>query len=241
MSQQPPPGTIARWDGTRWVLVDESAGPLPATVATATVPPPKAARPFFTRWWVWAVAAVVVGAAVSQANGSSTVPMAAASIEATPAATVAQPSSVTTPVETVTPSVTPSPTRSSATPKPKPKTYSALSSRQFKLLAKDPDSFIGKTYVVYGEVTQFDAATGTDTFRADTGPKKLRVSYGYVDYGQNTILTGKESRLKKLVEGDCFTAKVTVLGSYSYDTQAGGNTTVPSLQADSISVYDSTD
>ena len=72
-------------------------------------------------------------------------------------------------------------------------------------------------------------------------PTKLRVSYGYVDHDQNTILTGQESKLKKLVEGDRFTAKVTVLESYSDDTQAGGNTTVPSLQVDSISVYDCTD
>ena len=124
---------------------------------------------------------------------------------------------------------------------PAKKTYKALSSRGFKLLAKDPDSYIGKTYLVYGEITQFDSATGTDAFRADTGPKKLRISYGYTDYSQNTILSGSENKLKKLVEGDCFTAKVTVLGSYSYDTQVGGNTTVPMFQVDSISVYGSTD
>ena len=124
---------------------------------------------------------------------------------------------------------------------PSKKSYKSLSSRGFKLMAKDPDSYIGKTYVIYGEITQFDSATSTDAFRADTGPKKLRISYGYVDYSQNTILSGSENKLKKLVEGDCFTAKVTVLGSYSYDTQIGGNTTVPLLQVDSISVYGSTD
>jgi hypothetical protein len=126
-------------------------------------------------------------------------------------------------------------------PAPAKKSYKTLSSRTFKLMVKDPDSYIGKSYVIYGEITQFDSATGTDTFRADTGPKKLRISYGYVNYDQNSMLTGTETKLKKLVEGDCFKAKVTVLGSYSYDTQAGGNTTVPSFQVDSISVYGSTD
>ncbi|MFZ0530933.1 MAG: hypothetical protein WAL91_10385, partial [Propionicimonas sp.] len=124
---------------------------------------------------------------------------------------------------------------------PAKKHYKTLSGRQFKLLVKDPDAYIGKTYVIYGEVTQFDAATGTDTFRADTGPKKLRISYGYVDYPQNSFLSGTESKLKKLVQGDCFKAKVTVLGSFSYDTQAGGNTTVPLFEVNAISVYGSTD
>jgi len=121
------------------------------------------------------------------------------------------------------------------------KVYTHLTSRAFKQLTKDPDSYIGKTYYVYGEITQFDAATGTEMFRADVGPKKLRMSYGFVDYPQNSFLNGSESRLKKYVEGDLFTAKVTVLGAYSYDTQAGGNTTVPSFQVDSITRYGSTD
>lgn len=102
------------------------------------------------------------------------------------------------------------------------------------------DTHIGMTYVIYGEIIQFDAATGTDAFRADTGPKKLRISYGYVNYGQNAILSGASSMLAKLVEGDWFSAKVTVLGSYSYDTQMGGNTTVPLFQVDSIKIYGST-
>lgn len=137
------------------------------------------------------------------------------------------------------------PTEEETTPAPDPapakKTYHALSSRDFKLLTKDPDAYTGKTYVIYGEITQFDAATGTDTFRANTGSKKLKISYGFVDYPQNSFLTGAESRLKKLVEGDCFKAKVTVLGSFSYDTQAGGSTTVPLFQVDAVSVYGSTD
>jgi len=126
------------------------------------------------------------------------------------------------------------------TPPPK-KVYKALSSRGFKQVAKDPDSYIGRTYIVYGEITQFDSATGVDTFRADLGYKKLRPSYGYVNYPQNAMLNGTESRLAKYVQGDLFTAKVTVLGSYSYDTQSGGNTTVPSFQVDSISRYGSVD
>jgi hypothetical protein len=118
-----------------------------------------------------------------------------------------------------------------------PKKYAHLSARSFKLLVKNPDSYADKTYYIYGEITQFDAATGTDTFRADVGPKKLKTSYGYVFYPQNAMLTGDESSLSKFVENDLFIAKVTVVGAYSYDTQIGGSTTVPSFHVDSISRY----
>ena len=124
---------------------------------------------------------------------------------------------------------------------PAKKVYTHLTSRAFKQLVKDPDSYIGKTYYIYGEITQFDAATGTEMFLAAVGPKKLRKSYGYVSYPQPAFLNGTGSQLKKYVLGDLFTAKVTVLGSYSYDTQAGGRTTVPQFQIDSISRYGSVD
>lgn len=182
------------------------------------------------------VAGMVLGG-VATSGGNRTQPVAMP----TSTVTVTAPSLGETPTPTGSVTTTEEPTDSlSPASTPVKKDYKSLSSRTFKLLVKDPDSYIGKTYLIYGEITQFDAATGTDTFRADTGPKKLRISYGYVDYPQNSFLTGTESQLKKVVEGDCFKAKVTVFGSYSYDTQAGGNTTVPLFQVDSVSVYGST-
>lgn len=192
------------------------------------------------------VAALIIGLTVggaAGAGGKADVAGAAptVTVTATETATYEAPSEPSDePSAEPSESASESPT-ASATQQPSKKSYKELSSRNFKLLAKDPDAYIGDTYVIYGEITQFDAATGTDTFRADTGPKKLRISYGYVDYDQNSMLNGEEGTLKKLVEGDCFKAKVTVLGSYSYDTQNGGNTTVPLFQVDSISVYGSTD
>lgn len=122
---------------------------------------------------------------------------------------------------------------SSPPPKPKPKTYKALTAREWKLIAKNPDAYKGKTYVVYGVVTQFDSATGDDTFRADIGHKNMAEAY---DYETNTLLTGTADQLKNIVEDDEFRANVTVMGSFSYDTQLGGNTTVPLLQIDLIKV-----
>ena len=94
----------------------------------------------------------------------------------------------------------------------------------------------GEAIIIYGRVSQFDAATGTDSFRADVDGVRHRPSYGYVDYPTNTVLAGDVLALADLVEDDLFTAKVTVSGSTSYDTQIGGETTVPSLRVASITV-----
>lgn len=120
-----------------------------------------------------------------------------------------------------------------APPKPVKVAYKTLSEREWKLIAKNPDAYSGKTYVVYGVVTQFDAATGDDGFRADVGHKNMAEDY---EYQTNTVLTGQAAMLANLVEGDEFRANVSVLGSYSYDTQIGGNTVAPSLSIAAIKV-----
>jgi hypothetical protein len=61
------------------------------------------------------------------------------------------------------------------------------------------------------------------------------MGYGFFD-GENTLLTGSKKQLDDLVEDDVFRATVTVLGSMDYDTQIGGNTTVPLLEVSSIKV-----
>lgn len=104
-----------------------------------------------------------------------------------------------------------------------------ITDRQWALIAKSPASHVGERVIVFGKVTQFDAATGSSGFRANVGGVKLPVSYGFVNYPTNTMLSGDEGGLATLVEGDIFRAEVTVIGPYSYDTQIGGSTTVPAL------------
>lgn len=99
------------------------------------------------------------------------------------------------------------------------------SERDLSLVFKDPDSRTGELFKVWGEVTQFDAATGIDTFLANTASSDTR-SYGYFE-GENAIFAGDASALEDFVEDDLFVATVEVAGSLSYDTQMGGNTTVP--------------
>lgn len=105
----------------------------------------------------------------------------------------------------------------------------AITERQWALIAKDPAKHTGETVVIYGKVTQFDSATGTGTFRANVGGKKLPVSYGFVNYPSNVMISGDVGGLANLVEGDIFRGEVTVTGPYTYDTQIGGSTTVPAL------------
>ena len=54
--------------------------------------------------------------------------------------------------------------------------------------------------------------------------------------GKNTVLQGDENDLEDLVNDNVVRASVTVVGSYDYDTHIGGNTTVPLLEVNSLTV-----
>ncbi len=116
----------------------------------------------------------------------------------------------------------------------------ALSAREFQKLVKEPDAYTGRFFIIFGEVTQFDAATGDSMFLARSGPTRKPIEYGYVDYKENTAYEGDTSLLDDVVEGDVFRATVEVLASISYDTQIGGNTTVRKFRLTSIEVSGST-
>ncbi|MBM2621062.1 hypothetical protein JIG36_36735 [Actinoplanes sp. LDG1-06] len=174
---------------------------------------------------------VAVGAVIASPDSTAA---------AEPSASFAEPSSTPTTPATTTPTTPPPTTKAAATaapttkaPKPKPITFKRLSAREWKKIAKTPDDYIGKTYVVYGVVTQFDAATGPDGFRADADGVRHRDEY---DYDTNSLFLGDAALLADLVEDDQFVAKVTVAGSYSYDTQIGGSTTAPQFYVASIQV-----
>ncbi|MGC4805059.1 hypothetical protein [Micromonospora sp. DT233] len=200
-------------------------------------PQPSPARSAVRTWAVGGAALVValaigIGGAVTATSGDRAQPAnaTAPSTPTTPTTATPTTAALTTAAPTI---AAPTPTKSTAAPKPKPPTYKKLSARQWKLIAKNPDAHLGEHYVVYGRVTQFDAATGTDSFRADVAHRRMSDSY---DYETNTMLYGSESELEDLVEDDIFRATVMVLGSHSYDTQVGGSTTAPLLQVDSFKV-----
>lgn len=109
--------------------------------------------------------------------------------------------------------------------------FRKLSERQWAKIAKNPDAYVDDQIIIYGHITQFDSATGTDTFRANVSNRRQGDWY---DYETNTILIGDEDRLADFVEDDLFVAKAYVNGSFSYETQIGGETTVPLLEISSI-------
>lgn len=129
------------------------------------------------------------------------------------------------------PAITEEPT---AVPPPAPaapdlSTFAPTDERTFALIAKDPDAYIGTNLIVFGSITQLDSATGRCNMLVSAGAAQTEFSY---DYGQNTLATSGDGEsdcpiFDPLVEGDHVKMWVTILGSYSYDTQIGGNTTVP--------------
>lgn len=157
-------------------------------------------------------------------------PFAAATAGAASSAPAAVNPSVTA---SPTPAVTPAPTpESTPAPTAAPITYAKLSSRAWSQLVKAPDNYAGKGYLVWACVTQFDAATGTDSFRAQGSYKDQE--YWYTD-GDNALFSGTTAQLADFVQDDVVYMKVLSLGSFSYDTQIGGNTTVPLFEVVSIS------
>jgi hypothetical protein len=112
--------------------------------------------------------------------------------------------------------------------------HRAVDAREGQIIAKEPAAHEGERIIVYGRVTQFDAATGNDTFRASVdGVDHPGDAYAF---DTNTMLSGDASALRDIVNEDLFRAEVTVAGSMSYGTQIGGNTTVPMLTVDTIKV-----
>jgi hypothetical protein len=147
--------------------------------------------------------------------------------------TVTETATATEPTETKQPKA-----KNTTAPKTKPEPVQAVhvSKRRWAKIVKKPESYKGDRYIIYGQVTQFDSATGDDNFLADTAHRNI-MSYGFFD-GDNALLTGSAEQLDDLVEDDVFRASVTVLGKIDYDTQIGGNTTVPLLEVNSLKVIE---
>lgn len=113
-----------------------------------------------------------------------------------------------------------------------------MSKRDLARLVKKPDSATGDVAVFYGTITQFDAATGECIFRANISHTKMYSSW---KYEHNSIFVGGDGlsdcpKLDDFIADDEVKIVATSMGSYSYDTQAGGNTTVPKFKVEKISL-----
>jgi hypothetical protein len=114
------------------------------------------------------------------------------------------------------------------------KAYHAITSREWLEIARNPDASKGRCIIVYGQISQFDSATGDRSFRAEAGGVKTPPGYGFADYPVKTLFDGSPAMLASFVEGDLFTARVTIAGYSTYDDTAGGQVTVPLMQVNSI-------
>jgi hypothetical protein len=149
-----------------------------------------------------------------------------------------------TPAPTDSPAPTATPTRA---PTPKPTLaptptptldisdlfdYETVTQREWAAIVRSPDDHSFETITVWGCISQFDTATGPDTFRAQASFKKQR--WWYLD-GDNSLFSALDSSdLDNFFVDDIFKAKVTVIGSYDYETTMGGTLTVPAFLIDEI-------
>jgi hypothetical protein len=133
-------------------------------------------------------------------------------------------------------------TESEPEPEPEPETepdpvpdlsqFPTVDDRTFALIAKDPDAHADERLIVFGVITQFDANTGTCSFRASTSAAQQETSW---DYGENTFLDAEDCDLvATYVTGDHFKAWASVVGAVHYDTQIGGSTTALQLSVAEI-------
>jgi hypothetical protein len=112
--------------------------------------------------------------------------------------------------------------------------YRNVDERAYAQIVKDPAGHVGEKLVIYGVVTQFDAATGTTSFLANTAAQRKRV---WFNYDTNTwIIAPDKQMLADVVQDDLVTMHVEVLGATSYDTMIGGNTTAPQMCVHGIKV-----
>ncbi|KNA92856.1 DUF2510 domain-containing protein [Gordonia sp. w5E2] len=109
-------------------------------------------------------------------------------------------------------------------------TYQATDSRGWQLVAKNPDSHVGEKYVIYGHVTQADAAMGSSTIRADTDGAQV----DYYEMNINTIAKAGAATFVDIVEDDLVTMWIVVKGSKTYDTTVGGSVTAPEVEVNII-------
>lgn len=174
---------------------------------------------------------ILVAVLVAACGGSSgpTVAPTGTQLPTSPPSPEATPTPTLAPVPTLRPTPVP-------TPFPIPSSYDVLTDRNWAKLVKDPDVYKDKGYKVWACVTQFDAATGSDTFRGQAS-NALR-HYWYAD-GTNAYFVGLEPELADVVKDDVIAMDVLAGGSFTYDTTIGGSETVPLFAVVTVKVVGS--
>ncbi|MHA7132219.1 hypothetical protein [Oerskovia turbata] len=111
--------------------------------------------------------------------------------------------------------------------------FTAVDAANWAQIAKDPEQHVGEKIVLFAEVTQFDAATGSDSFRASTGAEQPSAPF---DLDVNTLLSGDRTILADVTVGDVLKVHAIVEGATTYDTVMGGGMTAPVLEVAAVEV-----
>ena len=112
--------------------------------------------------------------------------------------------------------------------------YEELDERTLAQIVKAPDEHLGRQVIVYGTITQLDAATGKCFVRLSVSHAPQDAWY---DYEHNSVGFSGDGEsdcplLDPFVADDEVKLWGTMGGSLSYDTQIGGSTTVPAYSID---------
>ncbi|ASK66199.1 hypothetical protein CFK39_10660 [Brachybacterium avium] len=112
--------------------------------------------------------------------------------------------------------------------------YEELDERTLAQIVKAPDDHLGRQVIVYGAITQLDAATGKCFVRISIAEAPQDAWY---DYEHNSVGFAGDGEsdcpvLDPFVADDEVKLWITIGGSISYDTQIGGSTTVPAYLID---------
>ncbi|MFC4061990.1 hypothetical protein ACFOWE_27120 [Planomonospora corallina] len=118
--------------------------------------------------------------------------------------------------------------------------YETLIAREFKKLIKNPDDYVGRKYLLYGNVVQFDSSTGTDAFHANLHHAKKSGDQSY-EMDDRAHIVGTEEMLEDIVTDDMVQLWLTCTGSLTYETSIGGSNTVPTFSVEKVKVYGSSD
>jgi hypothetical protein len=115
----------------------------------------------------------------------------------------------------------------------------SITSRDWKLISKNPSAAKGKNVWIFGKITQFDDATGTASFRANVDGIN-HFDGKYFSGGENAWVVGNAKTLSQYVNDDVFKACVTISGVFSYSTAlTGGKLTVPKVKIRTINLLGS--
>ncbi|MGP4914419.1 hypothetical protein ACTXJ9_01790 [Brachybacterium tyrofermentans] len=144
---------------------------------------------------------------------------------------VADEETETAPVEETGPTEVPAPVSTAA---PDLTAYEELDERSLAQIVKAPDDHIGRQAIVYGTITQLDAATGKCFVRVSIAHAPQDQWYEYEHNSVGFAGDGESDCpvLDPFVADDEVKLWITVGGSISYDTQIGGSTTVPAYVID---------